>query len=428
MQSLKTRNKLAQKSAFVLGGLCLLVSTILITVSFLANRYLLLQQEAERGRMLAHQSALEVGEVMARGDMIGLEVNLEMLVSLNQLRGARVYDTTERQVGAAGDEVGASFSSEVRAADQSLGRLHIYLGDNRALARQQSVAVLLLLLALLLCAFATVIGSNLVRPVAARISAATSKLQGQMPSPPGDEVAVLEQVIADLPLDLLCGEGPGLSGDLAHLDSAGLLYIRLDRLDSYADMLDEITLRRYLLFLQHLIATAAQPYAGELQVVRRFGVLVSFQGRHSAGSPVLRAASSAWLCRLLATSLQTRVRLKLDLSWCCGLGEADSSRRGDFYPALNCQPVISDMETRVTAQPGAILLTPQAELESEAKQLLKWKAGAGDSSVLSGFARPAQGLLKRQHGLLLQQMLRTCAEYLGPGGEQGHGSGEIPIR
>ncbi len=428
MQSLKTRFRLTQKSASVLGGLCLLVSTILVTVSFLANRYLLLQQEAERGRMLAHQSALEVGEVMARGDMIGLEVNLEMLVSLNQLRGARVYDTNERQVGAAGDEAGTRFSSEVRAADQSLGRLHIYLEDNRALAQQQSVAVLLLLLALLLCAFATVIGSNLARPVAARISAATSKLQRQVASPPGDEVAVLEQVIADLPLDLLCGEGPGVGGDLAHLDSAGLLYIRLDMLDSYADLLDEITLRRYLLFLQHLIATAAQPYAGELQVVRRFGVLVSFQGRHSAGSPVLRAASSAWLCRLLATSLQSRVRLKLDSSWCCGLGEADSSRRGDFYPALNCQPVISDMETRVKAQPGAILLTPEAELENEAEQLLKWKADAGGSSVLIGFARPLQGLLKRQHGLLLEQILKTCAEYLGPGGEERHGTGEVAIR
>ena len=36
-------------------------------------------------------------------------------------------------------------------------------------------------------------------------------------------------------------------------------------------------------------------YGGDLAVIRQFGLAIYFTGHHAAGSPVLRAASCAWL-------------------------------------------------------------------------------------------------------------------------------------
>ena len=406
VQNLYSRLNLTQKSALVHGGLCLLFSLTLVLVSFFSNRYILLQQEAGHGHKTARESALEVADVMARGDLIGLEVSLEMLVSLNRLRGVRVYDRSNRQVGAAGAQAGKAYSAEVWADGKPVGMLHIYLNNNSALAEQKVMAFFLLVLALLLSVFVTVIGIHLTRTLAARLARTTARLQILEPeSPAKDELEALEQAVELLPLDLLRGKSEGVNTVRTDHGVAGLLYVQLDSLASYVNILDETSLQRYIQFQQQLIGAAAQLYGGELEVVRKFGLLASFEGRHPAGSPVYRAASTAWLSRRVAGSLQSRVNLQLTLSFCCGLSELGFAKGGDVFSAFYCQPIIDDMEARVTARPQALLLTPQAAKEAGIAQLAEWEEADDGSAVLTELTASSERLLEGQHELVLNQFL-----------------------
>ncbi len=404
MQKLFNRLNLSQRLALVCGGLCLLVSLILVAVGSFSSRYILLQQEAEYGDMVALESAREISNILARGDLIGMEVNLERLVSLNQLRGIRVYDVEQRQIGAAGADTGAIYTTEILLDGKEAGRLRIYLRDNTALAEQRSMAMSVLMLAIVLSLFVTVLCSRLSHRYTGRLLAIAEKLRlGQDGGVYDDELAALEAAVEELPLELLQPRQE-LGQELADYETVGLLYVRLDSLASYVETLDESTLLRYTLFQNELIAAAAELYDGEILVVRQFGILVCFAGQHKSGSPVFRAVCSAWLIRLLAGSLQSEATLKLDLSLCCGLSEAGAIHSGDFYSALYCQHIIDEMEQTVIEMPEAIALTDEVAADASIANTTHLAKGSTGHSSLSGFPAPTDNLVERQHQLLLAQL------------------------
>ncbi|GIS01519.1 MAG: hypothetical protein CM15mP103_00700 [Gammaproteobacteria bacterium] len=56
-------------------------------------------------------------------------------------------------------------------------------------------------------------------------------------------------------------------------------------------------------------------YGGDLSVVRQFGLAIYFSGSHAAGSPVLRAASCAWLLSRCSEIAEKQERLSFTPAW-----------------------------------------------------------------------------------------------------------------
>ncbi len=401
-----TRLSVAKYLALVGGSLCLIVSLTLVLVSILSSRYILLEQEADYGHAVAQEFAVEIGEVLGRGDRISLEVALEQLIAVNQLHGIAVYDVEQRQIGAAGIPSGQTYSSPVNVAGKIAGELQIYLADNDALLEQRSMALSLVMLALLLSLFVSALSYRLANNPANRLRQLIEKLQlDSQPTESGSELEILEKTVAKLPLELLKPKH-SVKAELADYETTGLLYIHLRSLLSYVETLDENALLRYTDFQHRLISSAAELYQGELQVVRQFGVLLSFGGEHQSGSPVFRAACCSWIIKHLAQSLRKRANLKLDMTYCIGVSEAGAITRGGFYSALYCQHIIDDMESLLPLTAGDIQCTDDAAADAGIINTVNLKSSETGQHTLEGFPAPTDNLVERQHQLLLSRIGR----------------------
>ena len=414
MHKLFSRLSLAQRLAAICGGLCLLVALALVLVGNLSSRYILQMQQAEYGQQLAGQIATKTASVIGKGNPIGLEVTLEQLLSANQLLGLTVYDLDGRQIGAAGggdNPRARRFSAPVTLGGNIAGEVNILLPLSPATLEQERMALGLFLLAILLSLFVTATAASWSQKMVLRLRNLIDKLQidraGKPSTQPQGELELLEQRIANLPLELLKpSHGSGL--DRASYQAAGLLYIRLNSLVNYVETLDESSLLRYTEFQHRLVNSACELYQGELSVARQFGLLVSFSGDHPSGSPVFRAASAAWMIQQLLTALQSQVRLRLSVSMACGISEAGAACHGDIYPGLFCQQVIDELAALVATEPEDILLSEAASKDENTVSGSQLDCMAEDQSTrLQGFTEPYTRLLDRQRQMLIQQLLRS---------------------
>jgi hypothetical protein len=408
MQKLYSRLSLNHKMAVICGGLCLLVSLSLVGVSSFSSRYILLQQEAEYGDMVAAEASQEISKILDRGDLIGMEVRLEKLVSLNQLQGIRVFDIEQRQIGAAGTDSGPLYAADILLDKRIAGRLHVYLHQNVALAEQRSSSFSLLMLAVLLSLFGGALCNRLILGDASSLRMLATKLQlddGDIPA--GNEIDLIAQAVDALPLELLQPPDRQIS-DIADYQTAGLLYIRFNSLASYVETLDESALLRYTHFQHKLITEAAELYGGEVSVARQFGALISFTGDHKSGAAVLRAVCTAWVIRALAQSLEAHTQRKHKLSLCCGTNEAGSDRSGDFYSALYSQHIIDEMEQQVLQFPDEITVCEVAAQDQALANTTFLEQDPSGRAYLTGFPAPTDNLVERQHQLLLARLKQTA--------------------
>ncbi|MCZ6828953.1 MAG: hypothetical protein O7F73_05105 [Gammaproteobacteria bacterium] len=414
MHKLFSRLSLAQRLAAICGGLCLLVALALALVGNLSSRYILQLQQAEYGQHLAGQMAAKTASVIGNGDLIGLEVTLEQLLSGNQLLGLSVTDLDGRQIGAAGSgdsPQARRFSAPIALDGNIAGEVTLLLPPSPAMLEQERMALGLFLLAILLSLFVTAIAASWAQKMVLRLRNIIDKLQidrsGKPSAQPHGELELLEHRIASLPLELLkSSNGSGI--DRASYRSAGLLYIRLNSLVNYVETLDESSLLRYTEFQHRLVNSACELYQGELSVVRQFGLLVSFSGHHPSGSPVFRAASAAWMVQQLLEALQSRVRLRLSVSMACGISEAGAACPGDIYPGLYCQHVIDELAALVASEPKHILLSEAASKDEDTATGSQLDHGiANQATRLQGFAEPYLKLLERQQQILISQLLHS---------------------
>lgn len=407
-----SRLGLAQRLAAICGGLCLLVALALVLTGNLSSRHIIQMQQAEYGQHLAGQVAAKTASVIGNGDLIGLEVTLEQLLSAYQLVGLKVYDVEGRQIGAAGSgnsPPSRLFSAPITLDDNIAGEVHILLAPGTALRELEATALGLLLLAILLSLFVTAAAASWSQKMVLRLRALIDKLHIEQGKPQPEhaqgELEMLEMSIANLPLELLQPTS-GAEINRANYQAAGLLYIRLNSLANYVETLDETSLLSYTELQQRLVSAACELYEGELSVVRQFGLLASFSGEHPSGSAAFRAASAAWMIQQLVAELQPHMRLRLSVSMACGISEAGAASRTDIYPGLYCQQVVDELAALLSAAPDAILLNRAAceDVLSNAGILLE--PGLSDSaSQLQGFSEPCLKLLERQQQILVRRLL-----------------------
>ncbi|GIR70260.1 MAG: hypothetical protein CM15mP74_15110 [Halieaceae bacterium] len=105
-------------------------------------------------------------------------------------------------------------------------------------------------------------------------------------------------------------------------------------LPAYLDTLDESRLQTYVAKLHRMAFGSAGFYGGDLSVIRQFGLAVYFSGTHAAGSPVLRAASCAWLLSRCCELAEKHDRLRFIPGMAIGLSELGRGDDQDIYPGL----------------------------------------------------------------------------------------------
>ena len=223
---------------------------------------------------------------------------------------------------------------------------------------------------------------------------------------PADHVdsAELEASVNQLPLDLLRG-GNQYDPSATNFDSAGLLFVRLNSLQSYVATLDENSLHRYTDRLHQVVYTAAGFYGGELHVVRQFGLAVFFSGDTNAGSAAFRAACCAWLVKSANTKLEKQMPLSLTVAMAVSQSELGMGDGSDIYPGLYMQHTLDELQTVCASRPPKILLSPPACADVDISGRLQTQATeVNDYAMLEAFASPYNDLLERQLRLLLRRL------------------------
>jgi hypothetical protein len=392
---------LPQNLAWICGGLCLMVALPLVLLSSLSSRYILEQEQRANGSTLATIVASDLAPVMARGDLILLEVSLRQIHSRHQLAGIRVEDVDGRTLGSAGASAEAgsvAYRSLINIDDNIAGELILLVPAAATDSEIQRMNLGLVSLALLLSLFAAALAARWGQGPASRLRALSEKLALGDDIDAGGEIDQLEEAVTKLPLELLKPPAAA-TGTTADYSDAGLLYIHLESLSHYVETLDEASLLQHTELQRRLVSGAAQLYGGKMTVVRQFGLLVSFSDRQSAGSPAFRAVSTAWLIQLAASEAGTGHSLRIRLSQACGISETGVGSSQDIYPDLYNQHLVDELAGLASSPPGGIHLTQAVAVEGEITNRCRLR---GEDRMLTGFEEPYCDLLERQRELLLK--------------------------
>lgn len=391
-------HRISQRLALLCGGLCLALALLLVLVSSLSSRYLIDQQAATFTRALTQELAKQVAPVVATGDLIRLEATLRGLRERHGLQQITVTDLDDRPLGQSGRELTADslrFTAPLEIDGNIAGELSLARAPDTTREDLTGMAFGLLFLAVLGSLFAAALAGRWGQRLSARISALGERLAAS--SEDQDELAALEQAVAELPVELLTPPDPS-DHRATDFEEAGLLYIRLASLARYVEKLDEQSLLEYTEAQRRLIDSIASLYGGSLSVAREFGVLVSFAGSHSSGSPGFRALSAAWLLKQMTAELDANRRLSYRLELACGIGEASRDSQRDIYPALYNQHIIDDLAGHSAGEDIAV--SPALAADADVQSRCDLAAGDG-YRVLAGFSD--NDLLDRQRLLLLRE-------------------------
>lgn len=330
----------AAASALALG-LCVLWMAVR------ASDYVYGEQEERYARALAEQAAESLRDPLQGGDLLAARATLERFVDNALIRRIEVRDVEGSALGSAGTAgvedsehrapitIGGDVAGEVflvietNAMDESRWRLVF------------SLLALVAALSLLLFMGARIYAQRL----ASRLLAIATELS--LPSAEGtpeqaNEVDILEQRVAELPLDMLRGHAP-VPAAAREFDDRAILFVHLSSLARYVHTLSESNLHRYTRRLQQILQAAAHCYRGELAVSRAFGLVLTFAPQPNAGSETLRAACCARLIERIAEGLAERTSLSIDLAMALGHCEEDSDDGEDIYPELHLQGAIDEL-------------------------------------------------------------------------------------
>jgi uncharacterized membrane protein affecting hemolysin expression len=397
---------LSQQLALVVGSTSLLIAILLVLLGSFSSRYILEQQQDNRGRELAQQVARDVAPVLATSDLIRLEVTLRQLLQQHRVQHLTVSDIDGNTLARSGhnDTPGTlAYRADIAIDGDIAGEVTLVTTPGTAQAEQRRMLLGLLFLALLLCLFGAAVVARWGQGLASRVSAVTELLLLEPRAVEGtDEILALEEAAANLPLDLLKPPS-GLEQGQADYQQAALLYIRLDSLSSYVEALDENSLLRYTEMQRRIVHGAGQLYGGTLTVARQFGLLLSFSGQHAAGSPVFRAASAAWLIQLLTQQLQEGKSLRYKVSQALGVSESGVGSSRDIYPDLYNQHVIDELDGLLSAGVQGVQLNGAACEDGDASHRCRLSIDSG-GCLLAGFEEPYSDLLERQARLLLREL------------------------
>lgn len=400
---------ISQQLALTAAGLCLLVSLALVTLAAISTGHMQAQQQREYGSALARQIATRIGTALETGDLLSVAASLQRFVETSSAEEVAIFDVEGKALGQAGEALGQNFDSydwPVQVDDAVAGRVVITISTDSASAARLQFVLSLLGLSVLLSLAVYVTTRHLGQRLANRLRelANATALDEETVRPGGNELALLAGNVEALPMDLLRTRSETNPREENYRTTA-VLYLHLTSLADYIDTLDEQALHRYTDRLHQLVLAAADFYAGDLQVVRQFGLAVFFTGPNSAGSAGFRAASCAWLIQTACRKLEPRIRRSLSMATAISQSELGVGDRTDIYPGLYMQHTLDELEAICANRPPRILLSPSVCEDADVTARLQHHATElADFALLEEFAEPYSDLLERQLRLILRRL------------------------
>jgi hypothetical protein len=391
-----------------------------------------LQEERERrfGEALARLVAVTARDPLQRGDLLSLRASLQRFIDDSLAIGVSIRDVEGTALGVAGRMEAAGvrqYQAPITIGKDTAGEVLVLvnsdgLDDSRwrfvfsliALAAALSLLVFMLTRALAqhLSSVLLALGSQLALPP-------VNATPGSEPGPPpANELQGLLQTVALLPIDMLRSEAP-VPQAASEFHERTVLFVHLASLVRYVNTLSESNLHRYSRRLQQMIGAAAQCYRGSVKVTRPFGLLISFADQDSAGSEALRAMSCARLIARIATGLEERTRLSLELAMALGQCESATDNAVDMYPELYLQGTIDDLREGCLActEYPVVLVSAAVLADEQLRRSAQWAAGnesrgtdsnreyqGADLSELLQLAPERESLIDHQAQLIIERI------------------------
>lgn len=354
---------LSHQLALVAAGCCLIATLILVTVASQSTQSILNTTLQEHAQAAVANLGLRAGNELATGDRLGLAAALQFYTDQNLFSGARALDVDGNELAVAGATTtgGSLYRHAILIDGNSAGSVELYLDLTPQLEAKETLLWGLIALAGLLSTAVFAITRPMGQRLASDISDAVAQLDAisNEPSVSINELHKLRDSVNSLPLDLLKSQNLSHQDEEHYRDTA-ILCIALKHLPGYLDTLDDTRLQGYVGLLHRLAYGAAGFYGGELSVIRQFGLAIYFSGSHSIGSPVLRAASCAWLLAQSAALAEKTERLSFMPGLAIGVSELGRGDAEDIYPGLYTQATLDELLELAHQDVDAILLSSRA--------------------------------------------------------------------
>lgn len=354
---------LSHQLALVAAGCCLIATLILVTVASQSTQSILNTTLQEHAQAAVANLGLKAGNELATGDRLGLAAALQFYTDQNLFSGARALDVDGNELAVAGATTtsGSLYRHAILIDGNSAGSVELYLDLTPQLEAKETLLWGLIALAGLLSTAVFAITRPMGQRLASDISDAVAQLDAisNEPSVSINELHKLRDSVNSLPLDLLKSQNLFYQDEEHYRDTA-ILCIALKHLPGYLDTLDDTRLQGYVGLLHRIAYGAAGFYGGELSVIRQFGLAIYFSGSHSIGSPVLRAASCAWLLAQSAALAEKTERLSFMPGLAIGVSELGRGDAEDIYPGLYIQATLDELLELAHQDVDAILLSSRA--------------------------------------------------------------------
>ena len=354
---------LSQQLALSAAGCCLLATLTLVLVAAQSTHSIQSTTLTEHAKAAAEQLAARAATELSAGDRLGLVAELQFYTDQTLFAAARVLDVEDMELAARGQVVAGTqaFRHPVVIDDNTAGQVELYLDFGNQKAVLESLIWGLVALSALLSVAVYALTRPMGQKLASNISEAVAQLDGltEQDSVSINEVHKLQDRINALPLELLRSRDPGDHGEEYYTDTA-ILCISLKHLPGYLDTLDESRLRHYVSMLHRMAYGCAGFYGGDLSVARQFTLAIYFSGDHPAGSPVLRAASCAWLLSRISEIAEKQGRLSFTAGLAVGMSELGRGDERDIYPGLYIQSTLDELLDLSNQQAEGVLLSSNA--------------------------------------------------------------------
>ena len=395
----------------------LAVGLALVALAALSSRHLQEAQQDVYGNALAGHLSRQVSGALETGDLLSLAATLQQFTRSADAIRVRVLDVEGNVLGQAGDALQQpqAYRSAVRVGADVAGEAAVYMDIARASESRQRYILSLSTLAIILSVLVFLLARYPAQRLVQRLRSASDDLAlndaAPQPCAGRSELALLEQRVSALPIELLRAQTAAAPAREDHYRKTAVLYLHLASLAGYVDTLNERNLHRYTDRLQRIAYAAATCYAGSLQVARPFGLIICFGDAQTRGSAAVRAASCAWLIRQVSRELGNSMSLSFTIGMAIGLSELGPGDSSDIYPGLYMQSIMDDLRAACQHDFEQILLAPGLATDQELANCAQLRARDSDGySELGPFDKPHAALLERQRELLLSRLRRRVSD------------------
>ena len=354
---------LSQQLALVATACCLLATLILVAVSAQSTQSIQTRTLAEHAHAAAQQLAVRAATKLATSDKLGLATELQFYTDQALFSGARAVDVEGKELAVTGSipQDSEAYARTILIDGNIAGTVELYLDLSAQNDARETLIIGLIALSGLLSVAVYAITRPMGQKLAQNISEVVAQLDAIADETSGavNEVHKLKDRVSALPLELLRSQKVQGQADEHYRDTA-ILCIALKHLPGYVDTLDEQRIQSYVDLLHRMTYGSAGFYGGDLSVIRQFGLAIYFSGSHAVGSPVVRAASCAWLLSRCAGIAERQQRLSFVPGMAIGISELGRGDDQDIYPGLYIQAALDDLLTLANEDLDAILLSSRA--------------------------------------------------------------------